>query len=206
MPQLTWHERHVVLRCVSRLDGHAMRRMLEESQIAGAFGPEIPALAQISLSSPWRTDEIELDVDAPTAAAIASGTYRDWDGLNAEFRVAAIDPGSDGDYSDLTIRFWTNWRTDKVAARYSALEGVMRTARLPTHNLFDDPSNSVCVRLDSGKRMYLFRESWGDCPSGCINNLFWYFSATANAVNYAGHWNPSSTGFFACLVGGRTAH
>ena len=160
--------------------------------IRSTFGPEIPELGQISLYSPWRTDAIGIEVDAATARAIASGTYHDWDALNAEFHVVAIDPGSDGNYSNLTLQFWTNWRTDKVAARYTHLQGVIQAARLSADNVFS--SDIICVRHDTGKRMYLFRHSWGDCPSGCINNLFWYFSVTANAANYVGDWDPSSGG------------
>ena len=39
---------------------------------------------------------------------------------------------------------------------------------------------------------YLFRKAEGDCPSGCIENEYWYFEVTRDGIRYVGTWNGDS--------------
>ena len=64
-----------------------------------------------------------------------------------------------------------------------ALDGV-RSAE--PNGWSGDNNNVYPWRLDGGGLSYLWREGWGDCPAGCINNRFWYFRVNDGLIDFVG--------------------
>jgi len=48
----------------------------------------------------------------------------------------------------------------------------------------------TCPEADEFAMTYLFRDAWGDCPSGCTSDRYWYFECSGGGCEFIGTWEP----------------
>ncbi len=102
--------------------------------------------------------------------ALRTGHAR-FDALNAMLGVRAVGvfPG----FNAAVFHFDPTVDLDHAAIRYSALNEVY-SVELDAL-LFDGPD--IEVSRSKGTWYFVFRDAWGDCPSGCINVDLYFFIA-----------------------------
>jgi hypothetical protein len=86
----------------------------------------------------------------------------------------------------IILSFEGRLHPERLAELYMKIPSVVSAG--PNH-FFGDWSNVYPWFIDDGLS-YLFREAWGDCPSGCMYSCYWYFEATISGVNSIGTWCP----------------
>ena len=104
------------------------------------------------------------------------------------------DPGMDALNAELGLRgakfleslgvifcFGPELNVVAAAAVYSTLDGV-RYAE-PETRLGDGPD--LAAARENGDWYLVFRNAWGDCPSGCINEQFSFFVSAGGSVRQA---------------------
>jgi hypothetical protein len=153
------------------------------ADIRGLWGDSILQLVQITFDPPYTPGYLSIGADEATHAAMRNGTYTAWDSLNDLYwinNIAVRDPLSVGLYSSARVN-------PRLLARvYEDLPGL-RWA-LPGGGGTDRPNIYGYVH-ESGPS-YLFRNAWGDCPSGCISSHFWYFQSENGKIRFQGDWFP----------------
>ena len=160
--------------------------------IRSEWGDSIPDLRKVTYTPMWYTMGLILGVDEPTYQAIEKGQYTAWDSLNALFEVDSIVPfeQSDGGSFYVGIGFGAHLNPRQTFDAYTGLPGV-ESAFSSTHA--GDWPNVYGFTHESGP-VYLFRDAWGDCLSGCIWSHFWYFRSTNEGLSYVGGWLPTEEG------------
>lgn len=74
-----------------------------------------------------------------------------------------------------------------VAAQYESLDGVITAS--PDAPTGDSPG--IQVSRSNGERFLVFREAWGDCPSGCMYSELHFFVADERRVARIHHEKAS---------------
>lgn len=90
--------------------------------------------------------------------------YARFDTLNALLGVRAVDVYPR--FESVVFHFDPTVDLDHVAMRYSTLTRVIRSVELDAL-LSDGPD--IEVSMSQGSLYFVFRDAWGDCPSGCLN-------------------------------------
>lgn len=140
-----------------------------------------PAVADVTVRASYAFGELLLGLEPPLledVAALFEGQtgpvllrtgQAEFDTLNERLGLTAVDLFP----STGTVIFYFNeyLNVPAAAAAYEAVEGVEYAE--PNAHLGDGSDIDV---LESGGRWYVVaRRAWGDCPSGCINEEFFFF-------------------------------
>jgi hypothetical protein len=160
-------------------------------RIRTQFGPAHAGITGASFVAPWDPSHIRLAVDSATHDAMVEGNYHDWDSLNNLYSLSEFSFGGYG-FSGwaLDLRFQGLQNPKHLAAAYSQLPGVNRI----TYGGYAGSWPSV-YPLQRGETItYLFEYAWGDCPSGCIDHIYWYSAATDDKVWFIGEWDARLPG------------
>ncbi len=156
------------------------------SSIRSSYSKDIPMVAQRRFWTPWSTNRIVLGIEKDSLDAIKNGTYHDWDELNREYRATSLYIYKIGPQ---VMSFDGNYHPSGLTQEYFKLPGVVFASAVSWPG--DGPMIKP-VRIGD-QFTYLFRDAWGDCPAGCIEKEFWYFTFDdKQEPTLAGHWNPQN--------------
>ena len=149
--------------------------------VRGEFSDSIPALEQIVFVAPWVPGEVLVKLLPDAVSQVRRGEHTDLDSLNTFYRATSTDT------TLLRIRwmridFEGRLHPERLAEAYAAVPSLENAE--PNGQWFNERDNYPWL-LDDGVSL-LFREGWGDCPSGCIFNQFWYFRVKDDNVEYVG--------------------
>lgn len=156
------------------------------AQFSGSY-PEV----NIAVKAPWSVGQLMLGFDHTTYNLIKGNSYNQWDDLNETFRMESIQFWDD--YNILILVFIPRLNPTIIKCDYEGLPGLKYAAA--TGFTTDQPQNYIGQR--DGLFHYFFRDAWGDCPNGCINNHIFYFTTTTEGdAKYIGDYlvqNPDDT-------------
>jgi len=102
--------------------------------------------------------------------------------------------GTDYEYFSLidryqaTLHFDGIYDPDSLAALYARLPEILEAAPSAVHG--DGPT--ICLTKESNVWHYVFDQAGGDCPAGCTEHDYYYFSSDSDsegAVEGLGTWH-----------------
>jgi len=152
--------------------------------IRGAFGNDIEAVGSIKFKPPCKDGRIMIVFDAEIYDKVIAGKYEDWTELNNRYLpydVKAVDR-----LRKVYLYFDGLLDFRALAERYSKLPHVESASCIGP---IGDAANIYPRRTDTGID-YLFRDAWGACSTGCVNNEFYYFVCENDDAVFVGSWNP----------------
>lgn len=150
--------------------------------IRAEFGDTLQAVNAIEFRPPWwRVSYLSMAFNESAAQLIADGEYHAWDELNEYYHVTDIKIGGHGLVS---LTFDGRLHPGRLTEEYEVLPGVLYAEP----NFRDGDGPNVYAREAMDGLTYLFRNAWGDCPSGCTFNAYWYFIFEANEPVLVGYW------------------
>jgi len=151
----------------------------ELKAIRESWGDSIPQVVSIVGRAPFRS-QITMAAERDIVERIKAGLYRDWDSLNAMF-------GTEISYLDNYIQVSVPTRVNiwRLMQSYESLPGV--TNLWPSGGMFFD-GPTLYAHMEGDQTAYLFRDAWGDCPSGCIYSHYYYFKSDRSGIQYLGDW------------------
>lgn len=147
------------------------------------YGDDISEV-QITFVPPWVTSQIILGVNDEAKAQILAGKYHDLDSLNTALRCTGGPIRSVGMGNSILLSFKGRLHPERLAELYKQVKSVVWAE--PNRFAGDWSNVYPCGSVDG--RGYLFREAWGDCPSGCTENCFFYFKVKSSVIEYVGGW------------------
>ena len=139
----------------------------------------IPDLDGIFFVPPWVPGQLLIQLTEEAEERYREGTYTDLDSLHTEFRLDSCSMGYSG---SLRCVFKGLLHPERLAEAYKTVSSVVYAE--PNGILFNTFNVYPWV-LDTG-RTFLFRNGWGDCPSGCIFNRYSYFKEIDGAWEWIG--------------------
>ncbi|MGB8657026.1 MAG: hypothetical protein WCE90_04485 [Candidatus Zixiibacteriota bacterium] len=155
--------------------------------IRANFGDTLPIVDSIKFMPPWAAGRLIIGFDTAAVRLFCHGEYHAWDTLNQRYEVTRIDSLAALHWIGLVLlRFRGRLHPYRLAEAYAVLPGVR--AASPDGRIGDWPN--VYAGQGDGGMTYLFRNGWGDCPSGCISSEYWYFAFAGNQPTFVGHWLP----------------
>ena len=150
----------------------------------GAIRADNPEVAGIEYFAPGDGRGIFLVVDAQAYAMRDQAWYQSWTCLTDTY--VATDtrvehPDSSKVYVELTLK--GTYDIPAVAKQFEALPGIESAS--PSEGGGDGPS--ICVTREGGKWVYVFDDAGGDCPAGCTEHAYrWFSTDAAGAVTVLG--------------------
>ena len=183
------NEAKVIALCLSGAltppDGLANQVLENLAEIRSHWGGIFPSLLTIRFRDRWRPSCTIVGFDEATAQLVANGQYTAWDALNEQFQVEKIDMRLLKNLESVVLTFKEWSHPYRLSESYRELPGV-RYAH-PNFTIGDGPT----VYPSAQAQTFLFRNAWGDCPSGCIMSEYWYFvSNAAGSPSFIGYWDP----------------
>ncbi len=160
----------------------ALKRVRKE------FGPSNFALYDLHFSHQWEIKRAYLLLSLQGMADYRSGVHYEIDSLNELLNGEVMDTTTfsfNGSF-EVTIQFPGCLNIDSVQNMYLELPSV---AAIDHYGRGDGP-NVYPWRLQDGRLTLLFRDAWGDCLNGCIENHFRYFRISDVSVEYVGEYRP----------------
>jgi hypothetical protein len=166
-----------------------------------SFSDPVPQ-TDISFSPPWAPGKIGIYFDDETQGVVVLGKYNTWDKLNVKYHAGKINIHTRLSVS-ATIEFNDKAvHPERIAEEYNDLAGS--ELAFASHSIGDgsniypyipgyQDAQITSEELNEKTRYYLFRKGDGDCPSGCIINDYWLFSAGADGIKYMGYYNPDES-------------
>jgi hypothetical protein len=140
-------------------------------------------LASVEFFPPWEPSKILIQLTPEGVQRLRDGDFAEFDSLGVEFGVTKVDTTSLWQYLRVAKLSFSGLKHPVPIARaYAALSDVV----------FAEPNGFVGGRSNvypwkiTGGMSYLIRYAWGDCPSCCINSIFWYFRVRNGVVEYVG--------------------
>jgi hypothetical protein len=168
-----------------RLDRFLMKRVFYDiSLIRGAFRDWVEAVDYVYFHPPCTSDAVAIRFEERSYALVSSGSYEEWDQLNALY--GPVSRQDEDDLRTVILFFDGLYDYRALAKEYSKLSGVLEaTCILPVED-----SPNIYARLATGGITYLFRDAWEGCETGCENNVFYYFVCENDDAVYVGSWDP----------------
>jgi len=154
--------------------------------IRATFGDTFEMIDQIRFLTPWVAGCVMIGFDDTTFQQIRDEQYHAWDELNEQYQLIDMDTIPIGHGGAVLLSFMGRLNPWRLAELYSVLPGVWSTS---PNFIRGDWSNVYARRTQDGIT-YLFRQGWGDCPSGCIYSEYWYFKFEGDQPVFVGHWAP----------------
>jgi hypothetical protein len=161
--------------------------VVQLSAIRREFDERIPQVG-IGFRPPWVPGMILLKVTDEAKELLRRGEYRDLDSLNSALELAEMDTSLLGAINVIDLTFEDHLHPERLSEMYERIPTVVRAA---PNGYIGDSSNAY--PWGQGSHItYLFREAWGDCPSGCIVSRYWYFECSGGDFSYVGYWGGST--------------
>jgi hypothetical protein len=156
-------------------------RLLADTTAMGGLQSRV---ADITYRAGYPGDELVVSADSATLSAMQGGSYTDWDCANDWYGLT----GTSYSVDFAVLQFPGTFDIPSLATEYAAFPGV--TAAEPDYLAGDGPS--LCVTPAGTTWNYVFDDASGDCPSGCIDHAYFYFTSEADgSVAYHGSWDGS---------------
>jgi len=167
------------------------RVRLDLASIRAAHGDSIAELQEIyfshrlasSFGRPWSGFCI-LELTTEARDQIRAGAFHCLDDLNDQLGLAYLDTFPFPWEPEVFLFFWGRLNPLRIGQVY--LDQPCVTGSSLPSIVGDGPD--LYPHQDGERVSYLFRNAWGDCPSGCIHNEFWYFRCQAGRCEYVGTW------------------
>jgi hypothetical protein len=131
-----------------------------------------PSVAHIGYFAPHDGKSLILGVDAATRAAIEEGTYAAWDCLNEHYGFVSAEVLGNIDFVTLTLK--GIYDLELIGPEYETLEGI----DVADPNLVGGDGPTICVYADEVQWHWVLDDASGDCPAGCTEHDYWYFTTT----------------------------
>jgi hypothetical protein len=159
----------------------------ELSEIRAKYGDVMTAnkrpLGDIRFWLHWEVSQLILEFEEPYLTQVREGRYTGWNDLNAALDLAQIDALVTRFF---LLRFHGVLNTCRLIPLYRDLPGVTGATR----NSLSGDSATIFPRETGSGRTYVFREAWGDCPAGCINQEYFYFVKGDEGYELVGKYAP----------------
>jgi hypothetical protein len=129
--------------------------------------------------------QIVVGGDAATLQAMGNGTYTDWDCANDWYEMVDVRQHT----STVVVEFEGTYDLQRIADEYANFPGISWAE--PDFLIGD--GSTVCATIDGDTYHYVFDKASGDCPSGCINHRYYYFTTDlAGTITEHGSWSNTS--------------
>jgi hypothetical protein len=155
--------------------------------IRAEYGDSIPQLKEITLRPNWVIGELLIMLTLEAREEVRRGEYHDLDFLNAHLKLAQMDTSSLGFVGYVRLIFEARLHPVHLMDLYNPVASI----RYAQPNYWYGDRSNIYTSFSETGITYLFREAWGDCPSGCIYERFWCFEATHSGISYIGSWDPA---------------
>ncbi len=153
-------------------------------ELRKTFKGSIPEV-NIRFKFPSAVSQLMVILSDSAVAEYRAGNYTAWDSLNTLFRLQSIDTSLfSGSLSVARLTFSCILHPDHLALYYEELPGVDGA----TANLYGGDWSNLYPWILDGEVTFLARDAWGDCPSGCIENHFFYFKRIDSEFQLIGDW------------------
>ena len=129
------------------------------------------SIVLIGVFGPHDGKTLHLEADPVTYASMQAGTYEDWTCPNAFYVAEEIEFFHS---SWLRIEFEGIYDLWLLAAEYSVLAGVTTVQAIPPAG--DGPT--ICLSVEGDLYHYVFDDAGGDCPAGCTEHRYVYYTTT----------------------------
>jgi hypothetical protein len=151
----------------------------------GAIRSAYPAVASIGYFPVHDHQSVIVGFDPPTAADVAEGNYTAWDCANTWYGLQSLNVRA----SLTQVNLKGIYATPQLATEYGGLPGV----RSAEPNYFGGDGPTICGTIDGDTYHYVFDEASGDCPAGCIDHVYSYFTTdAAGSITIRDTWDNSS--------------
>lgn len=142
----------------------------------------IPSLA-VTFTPWWITSQVAVKFTDDARDRFLAREPNDVDSLNVVFHATHLDTFRLKGTSYWTlIDFAGRQHPERLGEAYEAQDDVVWGE---PNGWIGDWSNVYPWRKGDGMT-YLFRHGSGDCPAGCIDNIFWYFRRANGVTEYVG--------------------
>ena len=151
------------------------------------FGTLIPRLRELKFRHEWSSRFVNPVLTAQGAADYRAGHHFEIDSLTELLNGEIIDTTVhiSGNRFQVRIQFAGRLRIDSVESIYLEIPTV---ASIVHYGWIGDSENVYPWRLSDGRLTLLFRDAWGDCENGCIENHFWYFRISGESLDDVGEY------------------
>ena len=153
------------------------------------FGTLIPRLRELKFRHEWSFRRINLILTAQGAEDYRAGHHFEIDSLTELLNGETMDTTVHvyNNRFEVHIQFAGRLYIDSVESKYLEFPAVGSFNR---YGWDGDHENIYPWRLSDGRLTLLFRDAWGDCENGCIENHFWYVRISGGSVEYVGEYIP----------------
>ena len=180
----------------------------EVSMALGVVRASFPGVRGIHARPEWAVGEVVLSTSRELASEVAKlvedlpsgkGTYLDtsfkaFDELSAEMGARAVRL-ADPDLRMVVLFFGRLSDPEVISERYVDIDGVYRGS--PNRVVGDGPD--VLVKRRGSIWKFSFRDGSGDCPSGCLNVEWRFFSVSSGRVRELTRSEAAADGGFSGL-------
>jgi len=140
-------------------------------------------LASVEFFPPWEPSKILIQLTPEGVQRLRDGDFAEFDSLGVEFGITKVDTASLWRYLRVAKLSFNGLKHPvRIAREYAALSDVVFAE---PNGFVGDWSNVYPWKITDGMS-YLIRYAWGDCPSGCIHSILWYFRVRNGVVEYVG--------------------
>lgn len=154
------------------------------------WSDSIPA-TNIKFIPYYMASQFTVTFHEPYVQSILDGSYSSWDELNKQFRLDTIIAyGPFPSYSSFSLRFEGRLNPLKLIEYYEGLEGIKLIGPM---GLAGGYPLCLMTKEEDGSYSYIFKDAWGDCPSGCIHGDFFYFKIKNNKAIFIDSYLDSDT-------------
>lgn len=157
------------------------RVLSDLEKIRDEFGDSLP-VRNIGYWPHWIPSAIAARIDSAMLADSTSGARRILDSLNALYRCISITKP----YTWWYLEFQGVLNPFALTRIYSSVPGMKSICPM-----INGPGDWPLFGLSFSERggiQYFFRHGFGDCPSGCIYSVVYYFRTTNRDVKYHGYY------------------
>ena len=117
------------------------------------------------------------------------GEYHHWDALNEQFDLDTMilwGGGAAESFKNVELHFNGMPNANLIVDYYAGIPEVKYVAV----NGYCCDWPLLLVHQGEAQRHYFFRNAWGDCPSGCIEEEYFYISVAGDVASYGGYYKP----------------
>jgi len=114
------------------------------------------------------THTLCMHVDSISFKEMKEGSYNYWDSLNSYYNLEELS-FSEYYYNYVALTFAPHLNIGMVSDDYIVLPGI----EITYPSCWPGDASCLSLEIANGKRMYIYRLAWGDCPSGCMYSHYW---------------------------------
>ena len=137
-------------------------------------------IVNMEFTGPWIPSELNIEITLGAYDSIMANTYHHWDEFNELYGFEQFTEFYPPGY--LRLDFTDVKHPHIMRLSYETLPGI--EGAYP--NFLDNDRPMLLMYQDGDQMVYFFRNAWGDCPSGCINEEFDIFTSANDTIEYMG--------------------